>query len=410
MYSLNQVKTLVLCGRDPARSLPLWRGFLLIPLILVCFAFAPQTRAQGGGSCLDGCDTNFGTFQGQDALLFNGAVGAGNSAFGWRSLYFNTGSFNTGFGGGTLALNLADSNTAVGAAAMILNIGSSGKGGTNTRNTACGTDALVFNGFGTSGADFNGAFGAFSLFNNSTGFSNNAVGDSALFANLSGAANTAMGDLAMENNDSDGAGIANFNTGLGAQALFANVDGDSNNAVGFNAIGGNTTGLFNQAMGVNALSGLTDGASNIAIGDSAQVNSTNGDFNTVVGDMAGQNIIAGSDNIYIGAGSGGDSDESFTARIGELGFVFSCYIQGIAGNTESTPVCIDTSTGQLGECAGGGSPGAMKALKDQAAKIASQEQQIQTLTAALKQQAEQIQKVSAQLEMVRPAPRVVNNH
>jgi len=28
----------------------------------------------------------------------------------------------------------------------------------------------------------------------------------------------------------------------------------------------------------------------------------------------------------------------------------------------------------------------------------------------LKQQAEQIQKVSAQLEMVRPAPRVVNNH
>jgi len=45
MYSLNQVNKLVSCGRDPARSLPLWRGFLLIPLILVCFAFAPQTRA-----------------------------------------------------------------------------------------------------------------------------------------------------------------------------------------------------------------------------------------------------------------------------------------------------------------------------------------------------------------------------
>jgi len=38
-----------------------------------------------------------------------------------------------------------------------------------------------------------------------------------------------------------------------------------------------------------------------------------------------------------------------------------------------------------------------------------QESQIQTLTAALKQQAEQIQKVSAQLEMIRPAPRMVGN-
>ena len=45
----------------------------------------------------------------------------------------------------------------------------------------------------------------------------------------------------------------------------------------------------------------------------------------------------------------------------------------------------------------------------QAARIALQENQIQTLTAALKQQAEQIQKVSAQLEMIRPTPRVVNN-
>jgi septal ring factor EnvC (AmiA/AmiB activator) len=45
----------------------------------------------------------------------------------------------------------------------------------------------------------------------------------------------------------------------------------------------------------------------------------------------------------------------------------------------------------------------------QAARIALQDGQIQTLTAALKQQAEQIQKVSAQLEMVRPTPRVVEN-
>jgi len=45
----------------------------------------------------------------------------------------------------------------------------------------------------------------------------------------------------------------------------------------------------------------------------------------------------------------------------------------------------------------------------QAAVIALQEGQIKALTAGLREQAEQIQKVSAQLEMVRPTPRVVEN-
>jgi hypothetical protein len=49
------------------------------------------------------------------------------------------------------------------------------------------------------------------------------------------------------------------------------------------------------------------------------------------------------------------------------------------------------------------------ATEKQAATIALQEGQINSLTAALRQQADQIQKVSAQLEMVRPAPRVVEN-
>src|SRR5438034_4273604 len=128
MYSLNQVKMLVSCGRDPARSLPLWRGFLLIPLILVCFALSPQAQA----ACLDGCNSSlFNTFQGDDTLL-NNITGAGNSAFGWRSLFLNsTGSFNTAMGP-SLILNNGDSNTAVGAAALLLN-------GDGTRNTAVGT-------------------------------------------------------------------------------------------------------------------------------------------------------------------------------------------------------------------------------------------------------------------------------
>src|SRR6267142_4239707 len=129
MYSLNQVNKLVSCGRDPARSLPFWRGFLLIPLILVCFAFTPQTRAVVPAP--DGCYPAFNTAEGCLALQFN-TTGAGNTGLGWRSIFANTtGSFNTGAGVATLLLNQADANTAVGAAAMILNV-------LGARNTAVG--------------------------------------------------------------------------------------------------------------------------------------------------------------------------------------------------------------------------------------------------------------------------------
>ena len=121
MHSLNQVNKLVSCGRDPARSLPLWRGFLLIPLILVCFAFAPQTRAVAPAP--DGCYGNFTTAEGCQALQFL-ITGTANSAFGWRSLFNNRGGdFNTGVGAGTLVLNRqGNDNTAVGAVALLLNV------------------------------------------------------------------------------------------------------------------------------------------------------------------------------------------------------------------------------------------------------------------------------------------------
>src|SRR5438477_6309895 len=115
MYSLNQVNKLVSCGRDPARSLPFWRGFLLIPLILVCFAFAPQTRAITPTP--DGCYPLFNTAEGCNALNLE-TTGAGNTGLGWDSLFsVGSHSFNTGVGAGTLVLNRADSNTAVGTAA-----------------------------------------------------------------------------------------------------------------------------------------------------------------------------------------------------------------------------------------------------------------------------------------------------
>ena len=109
MYSLNQVNKLVSCGRDPARSLPLWRGFLLIPLILVCFAFAPQTRAVVPPP--DGCYPGFNTAEGCNALQFI-TTGFANTGLGWRALFCTTGGdFNTGVGAGALVLNPGGSTT-----------------------------------------------------------------------------------------------------------------------------------------------------------------------------------------------------------------------------------------------------------------------------------------------------------
>ena len=103
-------------------------------------------------------------------------------------------------------------------------------------------------------------------------------------------------------------------------------------------------------------------------------------------------------------------------------FNVACFVGGIFGvAVTGDPVVVD-SNGQLGVAPAGSPMSANELLKQQrvvqelkatterqAAVIALQEGQIKTLTAGLKQQADQIQKVSAQLEMVRPTPRVVEN-
>jgi hypothetical protein len=406
------IQTLVSCGRDPARPLPLRRGFLLIPLILVCFAFplAAQAAPQALPSPTpDGCYPGFNTAEGCLALAT--VSGTGNTGVGWRALWLdNTGNYNTGLGAGALVLNTADSNTATGAVALLLNV-------SGTQNCAYGTDALVFNGqFGHPGADFNDGFGAFALFNNLDGYTNNAFGNHALFENQHGAGNTGVGDLALQDNDS------NINTAVGAQALMANTDGDSNNAVGYSALENNLVGTQNNAMGVYALVNST-GAANTAVGDSAFMNGVTGSFNTVIGwDAGAASGVDGDDNIYIGATSGPSSAETGAIRIGDPGFITGCWIAGISGVSVTGDTVVVNSSGKLG-VAKAGSPLSMKEIlkerqvvqqlkattEKQAARIALQEEQIKTLTASLREQATQIQKVSAQLEMVKPAPQMVEN-
>ena len=238
MYSLNQVNKLVSCGRDPARSLPLWRGFLLIPLILVCFAFAPQTRALVPPP--DGGYPGFNTAEGDKALNLL-TTGAGNTGLGWRALLQQL-----RCAASILAWVLErwcstarDANTAVGAASLLLN-------DQGSRNTAVGAAAMVQNVGDVNGmGSFNDAVGAFALNNNVNGFSNNAMGDSALFRNMAGAANTAVGDEALENNDATAAGNANNNVAVGAQALLNDVNGSENTGVG-SGVGPNLANGFNN--------------------------------------------------------------------------------------------------------------------------------------------------------------------
>src|SRR5882724_1479281 len=230
--------------------------FTTIFLTLGCLALLQ--RAQGVVPAPDGCYPNFTTAEGCNALAFLGA-GAGNTGVGWYSLNLvGDGNYNTGVGAGTLVLNTADSNTAVGAAALLFNT-------TGAENTAGGTDALVYN---DSGFD-NTAVGAFALFSNTSGFQNMAIGGQALFSNQSGGLNTAVGFRALHDN------LAGDNTAVGDDALSNNTMGNENTAIGGGALASNQTGNANTAVGFEALLNNT-GTANIAIGIRAGQNLTTG--------------------------------------------------------------------------------------------------------------------------------------
>jgi hypothetical protein len=198
-----------------------------------------------------------------------GSLPVSNTADGQNALRsLTTGIYNSAFGFDSL-LSLTDGNfcTAVGGAALILNTGS--------ENTGTGAGALLTNstGFG------NTANGAFALFSDMTGVDNTAVGDSAMQSNTTGADNTATGRQALINNTTGGS-----NTATGVFALNNNIDGGVNTATGIQALQNNTHGSNNTAIGRNALGG-----------------SATGNFNIGVGSNAGMNVTSASNVICIGA-------------------------------------------------------------------------------------------------------------
>src|SRR6266545_4703047 len=222
-------------------------SFTLIALALFCAAAAP--KAFGVVPAPDGGYPGGNTAEGQSALL-SLTSGTYNTAVGFFSLLSNAeGKFNTGVGAGTLLANTADENTATGAGALLSNT----TGGQNT------------------------AIGAQALFSNTTGGANTASGAFALFFNTEGAGNTAIGGSALINNTS-----GNGNTASGVGALFSNSTGDYNTATGYQALAANTAGFRNTAIGRSALISTT-GSNNVALGDGAGFNATTGSDNVYIG-------------------------------------------------------------------------------------------------------------------------------
>jgi uncharacterized coiled-coil protein SlyX len=366
---------------------------------LACFAFSPQLRAA--------CDSP------------DPGCPGGNLAEGFLALgSLTTGFYNTGIGTYAL-LSLTDGNfsTATGAGALFSN--------TASENTAVGAGAL---------------------FNNVDGSDNNAVGAFALFNNVSGS----------------------FNNAHGRDALL-NSTGDQNNAIGDDAMFFNTTGSFNTAIGDDALDNNVDGSSNIAIGDEAGSSLGPSVNNCIAIGAPGAGPFVTFDNTcFIGSIFGqAVSDPAtqvpvFVDQFNNVG-VFNTSSRKLKHDIQPMDKASETlyqfkpvtfkynsdwkGTTQYGLIAEEvaevdpqlvvrGRDGAIMAvhyeqisnmllneflkehkkveaqqatIAELKSTVAQQEKGMEVLTAQLKEQAAQIQKVSAQLEVNKPAPQVVTS-
>ena len=244
-------------------------------LVVLLFCFGVLQGVQAVVPPPDGGYPNFNTAEGQNALQ-DLTTGAGNTALGAFTLFgTSTSSFNTAVGAGALDLNIADSNTAIGTAALLLNT-------TGTQNTANGTAALEQN----NGSN-NTATGAFALFSNTVSYANTAMGAGALTQNdisIHGVSihNTAVGFDAL-NANVDGYD----NTAVGSEALLSNNNAPGNTAMGERTLMATTDGSFNTAIGAFTMPNNVLGNTNTVVGAVAGLNLVNGVFNTYMGDLVG---------------------------------------------------------------------------------------------------------------------------
>jgi hypothetical protein len=290
------------------------------------------------------------------------------------------------------------------------------------------------------------------LQSNTEGNTNVAVGETALSDNTTGSFNTAIGFNALSNNigafSSTATGYealrestGGANTANGYQALFNNTTGAENTAVGYGALSNNTTGFENTALGANAGSNIT-GNGNVCIGDGIAGEVGVNDrtyirnvFNT--GQANNLAVTIGSNGLL---GTQGLSARRFKEDVKtmdktsealfalrpvtfrykkEVDADHSPHCGLIAEEVEKVNPDLVTrdENGHL-LTVRYDSINAMllneflkehKRVEEQQATISDLKKGMETLTAQLKEQTAQIQKVSALVEMSKPAPHVVVN-
>jgi len=408
--------------------------FRLFVAFTLSFALSPSTQAVVPPP--DGGYPNFTTAEGQNAL-HTLTTGSANTALGAYSLFSTTtASFNTAVGAGALDLNTGDNNTAVGVASLLLNSG--------TNNTANGTAALEFNDSGSNST----ANGAFALFSNTTGTDNTAVGWSALAANTDGCGHVAVGLNALLAATA-GCSIFAANTAVGTDALASNTTGTGNTAIGFAALLGNTTGSFNTVIGNSAGSALTTGDHNICIG--AGVVSQAGLFNTIrigdnlpngpgesicmIGGIWAQAVAPTGSPVFVdsdGKLGVAASSQRFKHDIKPMDKVSEAILAlkpvtfHYKSDTKNTPCYgliaeeVEKVNPALVLPDNKGKPYTVRYdavnamllnefLKEHQ-KVQNLEATVASLVATVKEQASQIQKVNAQLELSKPAPQTVLNN
>jgi hypothetical protein len=386
-----------------------------------------------------------------DGALDSNTTGNGNTATGAFALSGNTtGDGNTAQGFTALQNNTTgDFNTANGDNALFANT-------TGRSNTASGASALARN---TTG-DFNTANGATALFSNTTGFNNTASGNDALSSNTTGLDNTAMGFQALFSNTT-----GDSNTAVGVRALYSNIGGvlfagGGNTAIGLNALEDNTTGAFNTANGAAALSSNTTGNANIALGLQAGENLTTGDGNIDIGNRG----VAGEGGT-IRIGTQGIQTKTFMAGINGAAVMGGAVKVNAAGQLGTAPSSqrfkteikpMDTASeaihalkpvtflykqeidpegipqfGLVAEEVEKVNPdlvardekGEIYTVRYEAVNamllneflkehrtVQELKKEVAGLTATVKEQASQIQKVSAKLEVSKPLPQFVENN
>jgi hypothetical protein len=364
---------------------------LFTALAVLCLVAAP--KAFGVSPPPDGGYPGGNTAEGQKAL-FSRTTGGFNTAVGWFSLdSLTTGSYNTGVGAGTLVLNSGDENTATGVGALLSNT-------TGMANTATGAFALFSNTIGSS----NSAFGAGALFSNTTGDFNTAIGDEALFSNTSGSANIAIGLLAGNQLTTGDHNIDIDNYGVAGESGIIRIG----------ATGVHTTtyiaGIAGQTVGAGGSFCYVDNEGKLGVFLSARR------FKTDIADMA-----AASEGLLalrpVTFHYKPELDKTGIPQFGlvaeEVAKVNPDLVTHDAKGELSTVRYEAVNAMLLNEflkehrkveeqdCR----------IREQETTIAALKKQMETVVAHAKEQDSQIQKVSAQIEMNKPAPQVVvTNH